>query len=67
LLGVLHKSAKQTDAIVGFAAGILTMAVLFYQTSLAWTWFTFVGCAITMMVGSLSALLRGRDVSLVKD
>ncbi len=60
LLGALFKRPAQADAIIGFAAGILAMAVVFSLKSVAWTWYTFIGCAITVLVGNLSAYIRLR-------
>lgn len=60
LLGALFKRLNQTDAIVGFAAGILAMAVVFSLKSVAWTWYTFIGCAITILAGNISAFVRLR-------
>ena len=58
-LGVLFKTPKQRDAIVGFAAGLLVMVFL-SQADIAWTWYTFVGSGVTLVVGWTSSLFRRR-------
>ncbi len=58
LLGVLFKKPGQRDAMAGFLTGIAAMAVLFFTTNIAWTWFTFIGCAITVIIGNISTALR---------
>ncbi len=57
LLGVLFKNTQQHDAIAGFIAGIIVMAVIFTQTEIAWTWFTVIGTGTTLIVGNTSAFL----------
>lgn len=58
LLGVLFTKPDQRDAVAGFLVGIATMAVIFFATGIAWTWFTFIGCTVTIMVGTTSSLIR---------
>jgi SSS family transporter len=58
LLGVLFKRVKQMDAMIGFIAGIATMAFVFSQTTIAWTWFTFIGCVVTLVAGNISSLIN---------
>lgn len=60
LLGVLFRQPKQPDAMVGFAAGIVTLAIIFSLKSVAWTWYTAIGCAVTIVAGNLSAWIRAR-------
>ena len=64
LLGVLFKNVRQTDAIIGFLAGIMTMAILFSLKSVAWTWYTFVGTAVTLVVGNVSFLFSKTKASV---
>ncbi len=54
LLGVLFKSPKEKDAIIGFTAGLLVMVFVFFFTPIAWTWYTFIGSATTVVVGYYS-------------
>ena len=54
---MLFKNTQQRDAIAGFIAGIIVMAVIFTQTEIAWTWFTVIGTGTTLIVGNTSAFL----------
>ena len=54
LLGVLFKKPKEKDAIIGFTAGLLALLVVFLFTNIAWTWYTFIGSAATVIVGYYS-------------
>ncbi|MBI4547010.1 MAG: sodium/solute symporter [Ignavibacteriae bacterium] len=58
LLGVMNKKAQQTDAIVGFVSGIITMIVVVSSKSFGWTWYTVIGSSITLVTGTMSGLLR---------
>jgi SSS family solute:Na+ symporter len=58
LLGVLFKGIRQRDAIAGFTAGILVMVLVFTQTNIVWTWYTFIGTCTTLAAGNLSRLLH---------
>lgn len=60
LLGTLFRRARQSDALAGFAAGIATMLLVLTQTSIAWTWYTLIGTAATLIVGNAATLLRHR-------
>lgn len=58
LLGFLFKNVSQRDALWGFAAGIIFMAVVILLKLVAWTWFTVIGVCITMVVGVISSLIK---------
>lgn len=62
LLGVLFKKPTQEDAIGAFVAGILVMVTVISLKLVAWTWFTFIGVAITLIVGNVLSAL-GRSAS----
>jgi len=66
LLGVLSKKADQADAIIAMAVAIVIMAALWSAQQFgAMTkiidplWFSLIGSAITVAVGTLSAAIRG--------
>lgn len=64
LLGLLVKKAKQEDALAGFVAGIFIMIAVISLKLVAWTWFTLIGVAATLLVGGLlSALSDKKNVS----
>lgn len=64
LLAVLFTRVRQTDAIVGFIAGIVIMAILFSLKSVAWTWYTFVGTIATLLVGNISSWISRRTTGV---
>jgi CDP-diglyceride synthetase len=49
---------KQTDAIIGFACGILGMVFVIYYTSIAWTWYTIIGVAFTLITANIINLFN---------
>lgn len=55
-LGVLFKGPRLRDAIPAFAAGIAVMIYIILFTSIAWTWYTLIGAAVTVITGQLLAL-----------
>jgi SSS family transporter len=58
LLGLLNKKVKQREAVISFAAGIAVMIVVISLQLVAWTWFTVIGVASTVLVGSILALKK---------
>ncbi len=61
LLGILVKKARQEDALAGFVAGIFIMITVISLKLVAWTWFTFIGVAATLLIGGLLNGLSDRD------
>jgi SSS family solute:Na+ symporter len=66
LLGVISRRADQTDAIIGMGTAIVVMAILWgiqkfgvVEPFVAGLWFALIGSVITLVVGSLSARIRG--------
>ncbi len=57
-LGLLFKKTNQRDAFTGFVAGLLAMIGVLFFTPIDFTWHTFIGCAITLLVGNISSLVR---------
>jgi SSS family transporter len=71
LLGVMSKRADQTDAIIGMGTAIVLMAVLWavqkfeiIEPVVNGLWFALIGSVITLIVGTLSALLRGSQANV---
>ena len=54
LLGVIFKRPTQQDAITGFTAGLLVLVLLFFFSTIAWTWYTLIGSSTTVIVGLIS-------------
>src|SRR4030095_8175983 len=61
LLGIFFKKTKQTDAIIGFIAGILGMVLVIYYTKTAYTWYTIIGVLITIIAANFSALFTRKS------
>ncbi len=59
LLGVLFKKPQQTDAIIGFTAGLIILVYVFFFTPIAWTWYTMIGSLTTIGVGLISSRFTG--------
>ena len=59
LLGVLTRKANESGAIVGMAAGLLTMLGVWYFTGIAFTWYVLIGTAITFAVGYTASAVKG--------
>lgn len=57
-LGLLFKQTTQRDAYAGFVAGILAMIAVLTFTTIDFTWHTFIGCVVTIVVGNLSRYFR---------
>ena len=60
LLGLFTKRTSQTNALFGFSLGILVMVFIISFKLTAWTWFTFIGVAVTLLTGYLSSLFAKR-------
>ena len=59
-LGLLFKRTNQTDAYIGFIAGLLTMTAVLAWANIGFTWHTLIGCIATIIVGNLVSWLRVR-------
>jgi len=57
LLGLINKKAKQNDALIAFLSAIVVMSFVIILKLVAWTWFIFIGVSVTLVIGSLSALI----------
>ena len=56
-LGLLFTHTRQRDAYAGLIAGILAMTAVLTFTTIDFTWHTFIGCVVTILIGNLSSLL----------
>ena len=61
LLGVLVKRTTQEDALAGFVGGILIMVVVIALKLAAWTWFTMIGVATTLLIGAVLSMLTKKS------
>jgi len=62
LLGFFFKQADQRGALTGFTLAIIVMAFVITFHLVAWTWFTIIGVAVTLLTGYLVSLLRNENV-----
>jgi len=60
-LGVLFTKPQLRHAVPAFIAGILVMVYVILFTSIAWTWYTIIGSAVTVGVGLLHTYLIDRS------
>jgi SSS family transporter len=72
LLAVLSKRADQTDAIIGMGTAIVLMAILWavqkfggMEPFVNGLWFALIGSMITLIVGTLSSMIRGSQPASV--
>jgi SSS family solute:Na+ symporter len=56
LVGTFLKRVSQPPALIGMLASIVTMLYIFFFTRIAWTWYVFIGSAITVGVAWLASL-----------
>ncbi len=61
LLGILVKKARQEDALAAFMAGIFIMITVISLKIVAWTWFTIIGVAATLIIGGLLSVLSNKE------
>jgi SSS family transporter len=60
LLGIINKKTNQQDAITGFLISIAVMTLVISFKLTAWTWYTLIGVAVCVIIGSLSACIRNK-------
>jgi len=58
LLGLFFKKIEQSEAFIGFIAGILTMVYIIYFTKIAYTWYTIIGVIVTILIANLIFMLK---------
>jgi Na+/proline symporter len=63
LLGTLMPRVGERDALLGMIAGLLTMTAVWGWTSVAFTWYVFIGavttCAVAWILSRLAPATRG--------
>lgn len=66
-LGLLFKKTNQIDASIGFICGLLAMTLVLSFSRVDFTWHTFIGCTVTILVGNLSRIIRPSIQSLLPE
>lgn len=56
LVGVLLKRVSQSPALIGMLVSMTIMLYIYFVTSIAWTWYVFIGSGITLVVAWLASL-----------
>jgi Na+/proline symporter len=76
LVGVLNRSVGAAAMLAGMAAGTIVLFVIWWTGATAWTWYAFIGAAVTALTalaislstgGGDSGLLRRRSDRVVRD
>ncbi len=57
MLGLFNKRATQEDALAAFTGGIFIMITVISLNLAAWTWFTIIGVAATILLGTFLSYL----------
>jgi SSS family transporter len=57
LLGTLSSRTRERDVFAGMLAGLVTMAVVWWGTPIAFTWYVLIGATATIAVSFLSRAL----------
>jgi SSS family transporter len=63
LLGTLIPSVSERDAVAGMIAGLATMTVVWGWTSVAFTWYVFIGAVTTCAVAWAMSRTLGRPTA----
>jgi solute:Na+ symporter, SSS family len=58
LLGTLAPSTSERDVFAGMLVGLVLMAVIWWATPIAWTWYVLIGSLSTVIVALASSRLR---------
>ena len=59
-LGLFFHRTVLVDAMIGFTGGLLAMVAVLAFTKIDFTWHTLIGCAVTILLGNASCLVRRR-------
>src|SRR5262249_12028117 len=56
LVGTFLRRVSQPPALLGMLVSIVAMLYIFFETKIAWTWYVFIGSAITLAVAWIASL-----------
>jgi SSS family solute:Na+ symporter len=59
LLGVLTRKPRETAAMVGAIAGLVSVVAVHFYTPIAWTWYVMIGTLVTFMTGLFVSIFEG--------
>jgi SSS family transporter len=60
-LGVFTTRTTTKGLMTGMAISLGTMSMIWFNTTLAWTWYVLLGCAICVSVGYLASVITGQS------
>ncbi len=55
LVGAFLRRVSEPPALIGMGASIAVMLYVFFATKIAWTWYVFIGSAITLIVAGIAS------------
>lgn len=55
LVGTFLRRVSQPPALIGMLVSIVAMLCIFFMTRIAWTWYVFIGSAITVVAAGLAS------------
>lgn len=55
LVGVFLKRVSQPSALIGMLVSMATMLYIYLGTTIAWTWYVFMGSAVTLVIAWLAS------------
>ncbi len=55
LVGAFLRRVSEPPALIGMGASIVVMLYVFFATRIAWTWYVFIGSAITLIVAGIAS------------
>lgn len=59
LVATLSRSVREQDVFVGMIAGLIVMGVVWWATSIAFTWYVLIGATTTIAVAAVSLATTG--------
>src|SRR5206468_2192988 len=55
LVGTFLRRVSEPPALIGMGASLIEMLYIFFATKIAWTWYVFIGSAITLIVAGIAS------------
>jgi len=59
-VGVLSRRVQTAAMLVGMAAGAVALVILWWTAAVAWTWYAFIGAAVTAGVAVATGTAKPR-------
>src|SRR6476619_1453147 len=65
LVGTFLRRVSQPPALIGMIASICAMLYVFFATSIAWTWYVFLGSLVTFVVAWVASFAFARSTKAI--